>query len=90
MSVAQQKQRGYAQLSQTIQHISKELNLSRELLGDTGRQLQAMGHFGALSAAQMMAVETVETHVEEHGRLPYAKEPENSSRGSVSPNSGNR
>lgn len=52
MSAAQQKQRGYAQLSQTIQHISKELNLSRELLGETARQLQAMGRFGALSAAQ--------------------------------------
>lgn len=52
MSFAQQKQRQYMQLSQTIQYISQELNMTRDLLGDTARQLQAMGKFGALHAAQ--------------------------------------
>lgn len=52
MSFAQQKQRQYIQLSQTIQHISNELNVSRDLLSETARQIQAMGKFGALHAAQ--------------------------------------
>jgi len=72
MSFAQQKQRQYVQLSQTIQHLANELNVSRDLLNETSRQIAAMGKFGALHAAQMMAVETVETYIEEKGRLPYA------------------
>ncbi|KAF8309353.1 hypothetical protein DL93DRAFT_2085797 [Clavulina sp. PMI_390] len=74
MSFAQQKSRQYSQLSQTIQSISNELNISRDLLGVTSRHLHAMGKFGALHAAQMMAVETVETHIEEHGQVPYSEQ----------------
>lgn len=52
MSIAQQKQRQYIQLSQTIQHIANELSVSRDLLSETSRQMSAMGRFGALHAAQ--------------------------------------
>jgi len=72
MSFAQKKQRQYVQLSQTIQHIVNELNVSRDLINETSRQISAMGKFGALHAAHMMAVETVETHFEETGGLPYS------------------
>lgn len=52
MSQAQQKQRQYAMLSQTLGSISNELNITRDLLSEMAVQLHAMGKFGALHAAQ--------------------------------------
>ncbi|KAF9513393.1 hypothetical protein BS47DRAFT_973039 [Hydnum rufescens UP504] len=72
MSFAQQKQRQYSQLSTTLHKLCRELELTRNLMDQTSIQLNAMGKFAALHAAQMMAVETVEVYVEGHGHLPGA------------------
>ncbi|KAF8327165.1 uncharacterized protein EI90DRAFT_3068146 [Cantharellus anzutake] len=70
MSYAQQKQRHFAQLSTTLQRLARELEQTRDLMEQTVVQLNAMGKFSALHAAQMIAVEKIEEYVDEHGHLP--------------------
>ena len=54
MSYAQQKQRHYTQLSTTMQRLARELEQTRDLMEQTATQMNAMGKFGALHAAQFV------------------------------------
>lgn len=56
MSFALQKQRQYSQLSNTLQKLSRELELTRNLMDQTSTQLNAMGKFAALHAAQYVPI----------------------------------
>jgi hypothetical protein len=56
MSFAQQKQRQYSQLSTTLHKLSRELELTRNLMDQTSAQLNAMGKFAALHAAQCVSI----------------------------------